>query len=139
MITRTHSRPLARPAAVAVIGVVVAVIAVLVLVPSGDGTEADGFTASSDLSVGDCFLYPANDDLIPARVQTVSCAEIHFAEVYGTTAAGDTDSCVDLFEAYTGAENYWATNYIIGFLDVDDSRMHCYLYAAADFAGSLAR
>ena len=99
-------------------------------------TRDDGLTPAADLAVGECFLYPGDGNSVD-RVGTVPCSEMHFAEVYGLTAAGDTDSCVGLFEAYTGAGNYWETGYIIGFIDVDDSQMLCYLYGPEDFAGSL--
>ena len=114
------------------------VVLVVAVLPQFDSADQDGLTPVDQLAVGDCFLYPADDDLNPERVETASCDQIHFAEVYATTDAGDTESCVDLFEAYADVENYWATDYIIGFIDVDASRMHCYIYAASDFSGSVA-
>ena len=98
--------------------------------------DGDTGTPTSELNPGDCFTYPG-DGVTPERVATVDCSQVHYAEVYATTSAGDTDSCVGLFESYTGVDNYWETDYIIGFLDVNDSSMLCYLYAAEDFAGSL--
>ena len=112
--------------------VAVVLIVALFLLPDSD----DGLTPVDQLNVGDCFIYPG-DGVTAERVGTTPCSEIHFAEVYATTEAGDTDSCVSLFESYTGANNYWATGYIIGFLEIDESRMLCYLYGAEDFAGSL--
>ena len=122
-----------------VIVIAIVAIAALAFIASrlGSAPVDDGLTAVGDLVVGDCYVYPG-DGVEAIRVETAPCAEVHYGEVYGTSGAGDTDACVGLFEAYTGFENYWATDYIIGFIDVDESRMHCYLYAARDFAGSLA-
>jgi len=98
--------------------------------------EVDGLTAAEDLGVGDCFIYPG-DGVEPSRVETVDCSQVHYAEVFGVTSTGNDDACVDLFESYTGVENYWETGYILGFLPFD-TQQHCYLYAAEDFAGALA-
>jgi len=100
-------------------------------------SEDDGLAVASELRIGDCFVYPG-DGVELERVETIDCSQVHYAEVFGTTDAGNDDGCVDLFESYTGAENYWETGYIMGFL-VFDSQQHCFLYAAEDFAGSLAR
>ena len=97
--------------------------------------ENDGLTAISDLEIGDCFVYPG-DGVEPSRVETIDCSQVHYAEIFGTTGSGNDEACVDLFESYTGAENYWETGYTMGFL-VFESQQHCYLYAAEDFAGSL--
>ena len=134
--TRTSQRW--RPGAVAAIAIGVTVLLVVAVLPRLNGADQEGLTAVDQLAVGDCFVYPADDNLNPERVETTSCEQIHFAEVYATTGAGDTESCVGLFESYAGVENYWATDYIIGFIDVDASRMHCYIYAASDFSGSVA-
>lgn len=88
-----------------------------------------------DLMPGDCFAYPG-DGVVPAAVETVPCSGIHFAEVLGTVPERDTDACVHLFEAYTGAENYWATGYILGFLDAAGDTL-CFAYGPEDFSGSL--
>lgn len=121
--------------AVLIVGSIVAtaLIVAMFLLPDPD----DGLTPVGELQVGECFLYPG-DGVSADRVETTPCTQIHFAEVYAATAAGDTDACVGLFESFTGADNYWETGYIIGFLDVDESTLLCYLYAAEDFAGSLA-
>ena len=123
---------------VAALALGVTVLLVVAVLPQLDSDGEDGLTAAQDLRVGDCFLYPQDDDLNPDRVVTADCTQVHFAEVYATTGAGDTESCVGLFEAYAGVENYWATDYIIGFMDVSESQMHCYIYAASDFSGSVA-
>ena len=99
--------------------------------------EDDGLTAGADLSIGDCFVYPG-DGVGTERVETIECSQVHYGEVFGTTDAGNDDGCVDLFESYTGAENYWETGYIMGFV-VFESQQHCFLYGAEDFAGSLAK
>ena len=120
-----------------IIGAIVGV-AFLGIIASGfelPDSEESG-VAVAELSPGDCFTYPG-DGVIPVRVDTVPCSDVHYGEVYGTTTAGDDESCVGLFEAYTGVSNYWETDYIIGFLNFDDSRMHCYAYAAEDFIGTL--
>lgn len=122
-----------------VVATALAILGLFIFMASqiGDGeSEDDGLTAATDITVGDCFLYPG-DDLEAVRVETVSCSEVHYAEVFGTTDAGDNDSCVGLFESYTGAENYWETGYILGFM-VFGTQQHCYLYAAESFSGSLA-
>ena len=119
-----------------IIGAIVGV-AFLGIVASGfelPGGDSSG-VAIADLSPGDCFSYPG-DGVTPVRVDTVPCSDVHYGEVYGTTNAGDDDSCVELFESYTGVANYWETDYIIGFLTFE-SQMHCYAYAAEDFIGSL--
>lgn len=98
--------------------------------------QDDGLTATADLQIGNCFIYPG-DGVEPSQVETIDCSQVHYAEVFGLTNIGNDDACVDLFERYTGADNYWETGYILGFLTFD-SQQHCYLYAADDFAGSLA-
>lgn len=98
--------------------------------------EDDGLTAATDLIIGECFLYPG-DGVEPERVDTVDCSQVHFAEVFGTTTVGNDEACVELFETYVGVD-YWASDYIMGFVNVDGGLVHCYLYAAEDFSGSLA-
>lgn len=100
-------------------------------------TVDDRTTTVADLAIGDCFMYPG-DDVVPSRVETVDCSAVHFAEVFGVAPTGADDECVPLFESYTGAENYWETGYILGFIEVSDTQMLCYLFAAEDFVGSLA-
>ena len=92
-----------------IVGAVIAFV-FLGIVASGFELPEDPstFTDVAELSPGDCFQYPGDGVTDPARVRTVNCSEVHFAEVYGTTTAGDNDSCVGLFEAYTGVDNYWA-------------------------------
>lgn len=98
--------------------------------------EDDGLVSVEELRVGDCFIYPG-DGVEPSRVETVDCSQVHYAEAFGVTSLGNDEACVSQFESYTGAENYWETDYILGFLPFDPQQ-HCYLYAAEDFAGSLA-
>lgn len=119
-----------------IIGTVFA-FALLLLVANRmqDFTIDDGLTPVSELAAGSCFEYPG-DGVEPTRVETIDCSMVHYGEVVGTTTAGDNDSCVGVFEAYTGLDNYWESGMILGFLPFDDS-MHCYLYGPEDFAGSL--
>lgn len=95
----------------------------------------DTSTPVSELSIGECFQYPG-DGVVPKRVETVDCSQSHYGEVVGTTSAGNNDACVGLFEDYTGTANYWESDLILGFIPIDDSSMHCYLYGPEDFAGS---
>lgn len=100
------------------------------------GDDAGPFIAG--IALGDCFTYPGDDSEF-VDLDVVSCDDVHYGEVYGIVVSGDTGECVTQFESYTGVENYWATEYIIGFLPIDRDRMYCYAYAASDFGGSLRR
>lgn len=91
----------------------------------------------SGIAVGDCFSYPG-DGVEFVRLDVVACSDVHYGEVYGTVWSGDTNDCVDQFEDYTGEGNYWATDWIIGFLPIDAERSYCYAYAAVDTAGSIS-
>ena len=71
-------------------------------------------------------------------MDTVSCSEVRYAEVIGESIPGDTERCVELFDVYTNTD-YWDSDYILGFIVVNDATMYCHAYAGADFAGAISK
>lgn len=77
-------------------------------------------TEFRDLQVGQCLLWPYDEDLLLRDVaQVVPCDERHYGEVYtvGTLPDGDypaeldqtvETSCIDDFESYVGID-YWSS------------------------------
>ena len=123
------------------LGLIIGAVAILgLLVALGSSFELDEPSADqtvvADLGIGDCFAYPG-DGVTPTGVLTVGCQDLHYAEVVGIANAGDDEGCVTAFETYTGAENYWETGYILGFLDHQPGLMVCYAYQATDSTGSI--
>lgn len=83
-------------------------------------------TNHEDLTVGQCFLYPYDEnENLTEVVQVVPCKEPHYGEVYATgeftTAAYSDDfdgmvwsACEDEFESYIGID-YWSSNLFIDY------------------------
>lgn len=117
---------------------VVAVVLVSVVASGwlGDLKTDDGLTDASNLTSGDCFEYPG-DGVELERLKTVACTDTHYGEVVGTTSAGNYDACVGQFETYASVENYWESGYILGFIEFEEARMHCYAYLPTDSSGSI--
>ena len=114
------------------IGVIALIATRLSIPPAGDG-----LTPVAELGSGDCLLHPGNEG-VQERVDTASCSEVRYAEAIGESISGATERCVELFDVYTDTD-YWDSDYILGFIVVNDATMYCHAYAGANFAGSISK